>query len=132
MIPNPTPITATFNGMWISNARIEMPAGKVNAKLQGYDPNTKHLLATGNKDIYGKAISPQLLADIVSNLKRIAGRNADIRLINVIAPDPSKNVAISVMFAEGTPYILRDAFALAETDQDFAEVFTEAMEFIAA
>lgn len=132
MIPNPTPVTATFNGMWITNARIAVQAGKVDAKLQAYDPITKHLLATVSKDVRGKVLTPELLEAITSNLKRIADRNSDIRTIHVTAPDPSKNVAILVMFSEGRSYNIRDAFALAAIDVEFAEVFTETMSFIAA
>jgi hypothetical protein len=132
MIPNPTPVTATFNGMWISNARIIMPAGRIDARVQAYDPTTKHLLATGSKDVRGKALTPELVASITAHLKRIAVRNSDIRVIHVGASDPTKPVNVTVMFSEGRPYSIRDAFALAATDEDFAEVFTAAMNFIAA
>lgn len=132
MIPNPTPVTATFNGMWITNARVTAQAGRVDAKVQAYDPITKHLLATVSKDVRGKVLTPELLEAITSNLKRIADRNSDIRTIHVAAPDPSKNVAILVIFSEGRSYSIRDAFALAVTDAEFAAVFTETMNFIAA
>lgn len=134
MIPNPAPITATFTGMWIRSARIIFSDGEhsnTTAQMVAYDPDTKQLLLTGAKDVR-KPLPDPLTARIIAELQRLADTERAIRVVHVSAPDPLKPVSVIIMFTEGSPHIIRDAYALAASDAAFASVFSDTMLFIAS
>ena len=124
MIPNPTPITATFSGMWIQNARII--GQRVDARIVPYDGQA-HLLATGAREVRAKQLPEELAAQITAVLQRLADTDQTPRIVHVSAFDPAKPVSVTVMFAGLRPYTIRDAFALAGTDAEFGAVFQTAM-----
>jgi hypothetical protein len=133
MIANPSPIQATFGGMWITKLHI-LPSHVINATMQPFDAATGHLLATGEVHARAKAdnqtVAP-VIASIRATIARLSGNQSDLRLVNVSAPAPSQPVRIMAAFESGPPYIIRDAFALAATDQDFAATLQATMAEVA-
>lgn len=138
MITNPTPIqAATFSGMWITSISVMTPRdgkrGMLRARFLPYDGD-KHLLAIGTVDLVRPiphAETDAIVASIVTEVKRQAKTDKEVRVIHVNAPDPSKPVTATVMFAEGSPHFIKDCFALVATDATFAGVFGTAMANIA-
>ena len=144
MIQNPTPITAsTFSGMWITNLSLFLPTaekatGFLNVNFQPYDG--QHLLVNGGKrfainDIAKKETEDTtfktMLDTLVTECKRQAGKDIDVKFINVMAPDTTKTVMAQIAFIDGSFYTIKDCFALAGSDSVFGGVFQGTMIAIA-
>jgi hypothetical protein len=147
MIVNPTPITAaTFNGYWITNVQLILGTGKpgiLQADLLPYDG--QHLLATGGKRVsevklVQKATTDAPIAAMLTALNaeitRLSGNADAFNILTVSAPDPAKPVSIAVLWQaigdkKSASYVIKDAYALAATDPQFAGVFSSTMAAIA-
>lgn len=135
MIPNPTPVTAsTFSGMWIQHLNIHI-GGVLRARLLPYD-GASNLLATGERTVTRMLPSNEpllnaMLTTITAEVQRLANTDRPVRMITVYAPDPSKPVNCTVMFASGAPHCIPDCFALAAEDSTFAVALNSTMGEIA-
>jgi hypothetical protein len=141
LISNPI-IANAFDGMWINQLQIILPAGDktgiLQANLLPYDG--QHLLATGGKRVSqlnlpaARAANPALaamLSAIVSEVKRQSNKAVEPAIISVIASDPSKPVVAQVMFTDKTSHRIADCFALAGTDATFAGVLNTVLGTVA-
>jgi hypothetical protein len=147
MIVNPTPITAaTFNGYWITNAQLILGTGKpgiLQANMLPYDG--QHLLATGGRQVSELNVTKKatddaafdgMLTSLKAEIARLSGNADAFGILHVSAPDPAKPVSIQVLWQEtadkeSSSYAIKDAYALAATDTQFAQVFGTAMAIIA-
>lgn len=128
MIQNPNPIAAsTFNGMWIQNAQFISESKLVQASLLPYDGT--HLLATGRKMVNKK--DEALVASVAAEAKRLSGKDAEVKLVRVMAPEPSKPVMLQVIFADNSVHMEKDCYAKAAQDAVFAEKFNATLNAIA-
>lgn len=141
MITNPNPVTATFSGMWISRLSIILPRegrkGTLIAVLNPYDADTQILLATGLRRVQvGLPTESEALIDAIeaaiAEVQRIANTNSEVADITVTAHDPKLPVGIAIRFTEGKGHAIKDAFALASTDSQFATAFTTVMAAVAS
>lgn len=140
MITNPNPVTATFSGMWISRLSIILPRegrkGTLIAVLNPYDADTQILLATGLRRVQvGLPTESEALTDAIevaiTEVQRIANTDREVADITVTAHDPKLPVGIAIRFTEGNGHAIKDAFALAGTDAQFASVFNTVMSSVA-
>jgi hypothetical protein len=144
MIQNPTPITtATFNGMWITNLAIFLPTaekanGFLNANFQPFDG--QHLLLNGGKRLVINDIAKKrkedttfdtMLTSLITECKRQAGKEIDIKFVTVMAPDTTRPVMAQIAFIDGSFYSIKDCFALAGSDSTFGGIFQASMNGIA-
>lgn len=114
--------------MWIQHSQFISPSGLVQASLLPYDGT--HLLATGRKIVNKK--DEALVASVVAEAKRLSGKETDVKLVRVMAPEPSKPVMLHVLFADNSTHIEKDCYAKAATDAVFASAFSATMAAIAS
>ena len=103
------------------------------ARLLPYD-GTQHLLATGLKEVRRPIPHAELdsvIANVVAEVHRQAATDRVVRAVHVNAPDPSKPVTATIIFAEGRPHFIADCFALAASDAAFANVLGTTMTAVA-
>jgi cellobiose phosphorylase len=64
-----------------------------------------------------------MIAPVTQEVKRQANKTVNPVHIMVMAQDPAKPVVVMVRFDDRTHHRIQDCFALAGTDQQFAQVF---------
>jgi hypothetical protein len=132
-ILNPTPVTPqVFSGMWVQHLNIILPTearpnGMLHGRLLPYDG--ANLLALGEKRVHrpinanSDGETQAMIASVTEEVKRQAGKTANPVHIAVMARDPSQPVVAFIRFDDRTHHRIPDCFALAGTDQQFAQVF---------
>lgn len=143
MIKNPNPVTATFEGMWITNVAIIFPekgkTGSLNAKMQPWEG--EHLLMTGGKQVNvwnltqsanQDAALSSILESIKTNMARLSGNSEPLKMVQVVAIDPAKPIFVQAVFNDNKVYRIQDADALTKTDSEFAQCFGTALGKIAS
>lgn len=123
-IVNPTPTTpGQFDRYWLSHGQVFRKTGMTQGTLLPYDGT--HLLATGDKHPeIGSRFSPAAFATLDAAITALTGKAEQAELVQVFAPDPAKPVMVQVIWPQSTnlvPHRIMDAFALADTDPQFAQ-----------
>lgn len=141
-IQNPTPIetTATFDKLWVAHLRVVLSgeAQYLHAHLLPY--NGSHVLQAQPRlvrivDLAAKRPQDAQLDAVLSALEAEAKRHAgtaEVRSVSVQAGSPERPVVVVIEKGEGQePYLIRDCFALAATDTQFATVLNGTLAEIA-
>lgn len=113
--------------MWIQHAQFIPESGLAQASLLPYDGT--HLLATGRKMVNKK--DDALVSSVVAEAKRVSGKTADVKIVRVMAQDPSKPVMLQVVFSDDSVHIVKDCYTKAAEDAVFASAFNSTMAAIA-
>lgn len=141
-IVNPTPVAAgTFGGMWVTMLQVDLKnrvRGFLYADLLPFDG--ANLLANGGKRVYVPNLEEARKTDVqlgavidnmIAESKRISGKDLEVLIMQVSAPDPRKGVKAQVFFSDTTSYTVDDCFGLAGTDPQFASMFLGALAEVA-
>lgn len=140
-IINPSPVqSSTFSGMWVRDLTILFPVsgskGALSASLLPYDGT--NLLATGGVCVREmdlvKSVDPKisaLLETLILELNRLLGKEAEWRMLRVVASSPALPVVVVAAAPGGVNVRVPDAFEKASEDPMFASAFQTAMGIVA-
>jgi len=137
MIANPSATTATapFSGLWVSRLNISF-SGRGHLTAQFLPYNGTHLLLQKlpplivsdlTSERSGDSELDAMLQSLVAECQRQTETSTAIKLINVNAASLEQPVIAHILFADGTRFAIRDAFALAATDSQFGQVLQSAL-----
>ena len=124
MITNTITIEASpFNGLWLSSVSIT----NNRASIMALPYNGTHVLVSP-ATMRNVALSENLLTEIRNIVKHLSGIEEDLTRVNVLASSPDRPVTIFVFFKDvPKPFIINNAYKLAESDLVFAGAFQSIM-----